>query len=365
MNKSTYLILAIISLLISACKKTEPNVPLKVIKEETYTPPGYNPNLFYTKTTIVDFNNSVNDIIIDNTNNSNAFIIGNFTNYNGNIARGIVKFSSSNNSFSNYPNNFNSTTNISAFFQGSDGRHYIGGYIYDQSSMSYRYFGSKLPNSSIISYTSQLSGQVEYITEINSELFIAGYFNQYNFAYCSPLLKVSSGTITSIGTPLPNNVNNGVKNAAYFNSTWYLTQESNALGYIVSSTSGSWTPSAGGGFNSNITDLIISNNRLFCSGNMTYEFSYMNTKNYVNELIGNTWTKVGINNLSGMVNDIEIHNNILFACGNNFIYYLDTSDNRWKSKVNSNVNVGNLTNIKFINGKLYAIENGTRLVQFS
>lgn len=363
MKKSTYIIITTLSILISACKKTEPTIPLKIVKEETYTPPGYNPNLFYTKTYIAQFDYTVNDIVVDKTDPTKAFIIGPFNYHNNVYGKGIVKFTTTNNTISTYPNPFNSTADVMAFHQGSDGRHYVGGYIYDQYSATYRYFGSKLPNANTFTYSTQFYGEVSHISEVGSEIFLAGYFNQLNSTYCSPLLKVSNGIISEFGTPLINNMNYGVKCAANYNSTWFLSQESSYHGYLISSVGGNWTSNAGGGFNAKVNDLLVDNNRFFCAGNMTYDAALTNRMNFVNELINNVWVKLGSNNLPNYVNDLEYYNNVLYACGYNFVYYLDASDNKWKTKFSSNVTCGNLTKIKFINGKLYAIESNQNIIR--
>lgn len=347
----------VLLLIFQFCKKSEPGKPMPISDKQTHIPPGYDPSVYHHKQELGKCSYRViKDIIIDSSNKSNAFLIGNFYSLGSVAANGIIRFSSSTNSFSSYAVNLYSGADISSFYQASNGYHYIGGYFQHSQTLLNGTLAYKLPYSSQITFTVGVSDRVNVMKEIGSNFYAAGDFDYINTATCSPLIDINTSPVTKLGTYLGSvKINRLVE---YNSQLWLCTNSSSYIqGYIMTLNAGTWDQLPGGGFNFYVQDLDVFNNTLYAAGQMNADRYSSTALNYVNQFNGTSWVKTGTNNLPAPCMDIEYYNNRLYACGLGYIYYLDTADNKWKSALdNSSVVVDYVTKIKFLNGRLYAVE---------
>lgn len=358
----SYLIIFCISL--SFCKKYEPGKPIPISDKQIHIPPGYDPNLYRNKISRANLTNfdRVNDIVIDSTNSAKAYLVGYFDNPNGTFGvntTGIVSFNSSNNSFAAYSYCFFTSTSLGnevyTLFQSSNGDHYLGGNYYSASPVSNLKFGRKTPAGALFSYTLNLDGGVRSVREFGGNIYFGGDFTQVNSSYCTPILSLSTNN-TSLNQVGGLNTSTARK-MEYFNSTWYITSPY-ATGYVMSSNGGLWSI-VGTGFNSYCNDMIQANGKLYVGGSMTRDVNNNMQRNYVNEFNGTDWVQVGTNNLGSQCLDLEYYNGRLYACMYNAIVYFDSASNIWKNACGTGVTFNNLSKIKFINGKLFGVENGS------
>jgi hypothetical protein len=337
------------------------------VVKETYTPPGYDPNLYNVKTLVkaFDYYDRLNDIVVDSTDHSKAFILGKFYNpYTvfGFYAYGIVAFNSNDHSFSPYSNCFYNSVNVNEVYsllQASNGNHYVGGNYASQLGQTL-YFGRKTPTGTAFTYSVNLNAPVISMKELGGQIYFSGSFNLMNASPCSPVLymnALNNGSVSLYGNI--SGITTG--KMEYFNGAFF-TSVTNSPAYVQTSSGGAWT-SVGTGLNGPANDLLLAGGKLYVAGNITANANQSTLLNYVNEFNGSDWVKTGSNNLPGRVNDLEYHNNTLYACGQNFIYYLDSVDHKWKSIYSpSNVTLGNVYKIVFLNEKLYLLENQSLFV---
>ncbi len=350
-----YPFLIILCLCFQFCKKSEPGKPLPILTKETVLPPGYNVNLYHYKKTIVQYLNVLNDIIVDSTDRSKAFLIGQFSSgstFSLASAMGIVKFSSSSNTFSQYPSPFFYAT-ITSLYQASNGLHYIGGSFSDGTYSGC--LGYKLPSSTSITIIGGVNDLVNCITEFGNDIYFTGNFTYYNAAPCSPLLFFNKTTNAPVNSFGPQQYGTGATRIVSYNSKPIIAGPGlSAYGRIYTTDGATWDVACGGGFNGICYDLLSYNGKVYAGGYMTNSSINTSPMHYVNEYNGSFWVPVGVNNLPGACNDIEIYNGTLYACGNQYIYSLDKNDNKWKSVVDAGtLSLGNVAMMKFLNGKLY------------
>ncbi|MDZ4666004.1 MAG: hypothetical protein SGJ15_14085 [Bacteroidota bacterium] len=346
------------------CKKSEPGKPIPISDKQTHIPPGYDPSLYRNKVIRANLTgyDRVNDIVVDSTDNSKVYLVGYFDDsvYSFSVSTtGIVRFNSNGNNFTAYSNCFFDISSLSneiyTLFQSSNGDHYLGGNFYSATPISNLKFARKTPTGSIFTYTLDLNGGVRSVREQGGNIYFCGDFIQVNQAYCTPILSLSTNN-TALNQVGGLNTSTA-KRMEYFNSAWYITSQ-NATGYVVSSNGGLWAI-VGTGFNGYCNDMIQADGKLFCGGSMTSNRNNSMPRNYVNEFNGTDWVKVGANNLSSQCLDLEYYNGKLYACTYNSISYYDSASNTWKNACGSGIAFNNLSKIKFINGKLYGVENGS------
>lgn len=324
--------------------------------KDTYTPSGYNADLYHNKKVLATgLAGRVNAIVTDSMDKGNAFIIGSF--YSASIfgfnTSGVVKFSAYTNSFTPYPSNFSQGSNIKCMLQASNGKHYFGGDIYNGSSTFY--FVRKAPAGTIIEYLLPVNARANDIQEVGTDIVFTGDFGQYGAGPCAPILAINTA---SNGTPagFGGYAYTGSQRMAYMNGEWFLSNQ-NVQGYIISSTGGNWL-TAYGGFNNYCSDMVMYKGELYASGSMTKNSNNLVSLQYVNKFSFNSWYAFAANNLPGPCLDLEVYNGRLYALGYNYIYCHDPNDNKWKSAIEpSLITLNYATMFKFLNGKIYVVEN--------
>ena len=341
----TSLLFSII-IIFSSCKKTDANLPLKGVDADNTNSSGS----FGTKKQLGTTSYMINDISVKN---SDIYLVGNFSSFAGISSHGIIVFHETSQTFSKYYSNLN-TCSVRSFLSTSS-EDYIGGNFTYSSGGTTAYIASKSYTSSTFNTVGgTLNGDVRVMKQDGSNVYYAGNFYYLNGSYCSRLLYQNNGIGYQFGTSLYSNYDY-VYDIEKFGSNWYIGG-SISSGNILYSLGGSWTR-VGNGFDGHVNDLEVFNNNLYAAGNMTSDYLYSNSPmNYVNKLNGYNWGKVGSNNLPDGCNDIEMNNGIIYACGNGYLYYLDTDSNTWKNKLANTLTVGDLKKIRFVNGRLYAIE---------